>query len=78
MDEIHWHLSYQGCGFCFACDPSCSQEIIDIFAGAGCSGAVVGTVDDSMQMKLTDGESTEVLFDFEKDIITGVKVVPRD
>ena len=74
VDETHWHLTYQGCGFCFACEPEHSQEIIDIFEGVGCAGAVVGKVDDSKQMKLTDGTDTGVLFDFEKDIITGIKV----
>ena len=73
VDPIRWHLSYQGCGFCFACPPENSQEIIDIFSKVSCEGAVVGKVDDSRKLKLTDGKDTEVLFDFAKDIITGCK-----
>ncbi len=71
VDPIRWHLSYQGCGFCFACPPECSQEIIDIFSKVNCQGAVVGKVDGSRELRITDGKETTVLFDFSKDIITG-------
>ncbi len=71
VDPIRWHLTYQGCGFCFACPPEHSHEIIDIFSRVSCKGAVVGKVDDSRQLKLTDGITTQILFDFSKDIITG-------
>ena len=74
VDDIKWALSYQGCGFVFACPPENSQRIIEIFAEVGCDGAVVGKVDDSKILKLTDGQDSVVLFDFSKDIITGVKI----
>lgn len=73
VDEVHWHLTYQGCGFCFACNPMCSQEIIDIFAAVGCEGAVVGKVDGSHVLRLTDGTDDVVLFDFDDEIITGIR-----
>ena len=73
VDEVKWYLSYQGCGFCFACSPENSQEIIDIFKEVGCEGAVVGKVDDTRKMKITDGVDTAVLFDFDKEIITGCR-----
>lgn len=74
VDPIEWSKIYQGCGFVFSCDPSHSQEIIDLFAQVCCAGAVVGKVDDSNVLKITDGKQTVTLFDFDKDIITGVKV----
>jgi len=74
VDEIRWAKTYQGCGFVFACDPANSQEIIEIFSKTGCTGAVVGKVDSTKVLKLTDGNDTVDLFDFGKDIITGVKV----
>lgn len=77
VDPVRWHLSYQGCGFCFACPPENSQEIIDIFREVGCEGAVVGKVDSSRQLKITDGVDTAVLFDFEKEIITGCRPKER-
>jgi len=74
VDECKWATAYFGCAFVFACDPAHSQEIIDVFAEVACAGAVVGKVDDSLQLKLTDGNETGVLFDFSKDIVTGIKV----
>lgn len=73
VDDIRWYLSYQGCGFCFACPPENSDEIIRIFAEVGCKGAVVGKVDDSKKLRITDGRDTTVLFDFENEIITGCR-----
>ncbi len=74
VDECKWATTYYGCAFVFSCDPDCSQRIIDVFEKVGCAGAVVGKIDDSKLLRLTDGSDTEVLFDFEKDIITGVQV----
>ena len=74
IDECRWATTYYGCAFVFACPPENSQRIIDIFSEVSCAGAVVGKVDDSKQLKLTDGTETQTLFDFSKDIITGVKV----
>ena len=74
VDEYKWAVTYYGCAFVFACDPEHSQEIIDIFSEVSCAGAVVGKVDDSKILKITDGEDTGILFDFTKDIVTGVRV----
>ena len=74
VDEMKWATAYMGCAFVFSCDPSCSQQVIDIFSKVSCAGAVVGKVDDTGVFKITDGADTKVLFDFSKDIITGVKV----
>ncbi len=74
VDDIKWATTYYGCAFVFSCDPMHSQEIIDIFSEVGCAGAVVGKVDDCHKLILTDGDDSEVLFDFTRDIVTGVKV----
>ena len=73
VDSILWHLAYQGCGFVFACPPEHSEEIIGLFEEVGCEGAVVGSVDDTRILRITDGRDTEILFDFEKDAITGCR-----
>ena len=77
VDDVRWYLSYQGCGFCFACPPENSAEIIDIFSKVGCQGAVVGKVDDSRKLRITDGTDETVLFDFDSDIITGCRPKER-
>jgi len=73
VGEIQWVTTYQGCGFVFSCSPEHSEEIISIFDSVCCSGAVVGMVDGTGVMRLeADGESS-VVFDFSKDVITGIR-----
>ncbi len=71
VDQIQWILTYQGCGFVFACPPENSQRVIDMFSTVGCDGAVVGNINDSMKLTLTDNGESRLLFDFKTDIITG-------
>ncbi len=73
VDEVLWAKTYQGCGFVFTCDPSCSRAIIELFEDVGCRGAVVGKVDSSRKLVIKDSDDSYVLFDFSKDIITGIK-----
>jgi uncharacterized protein len=68
-----WLKSYQGLGYVITCDPKNSKTIIDLFASVGVTGAVVGTIDDTKVEKVTDGTDTEVLFDFNSEILTGCK-----
>ncbi len=77
VDPLRWTKTYQGCGFVFSCRPECSAEIISIFSRVGCEGAVVGKVDDSGVLRITDGDETATVFDFSKDIITGCVVRRR-
>jgi len=70
-DVIQWMLTYQGCGFAFSCRPENSQRLIDLFRTVEVDAAVVGKVDDSRKLVLRSGNSSKVLFDFSKDIITG-------
>jgi putative methanogenesis marker protein 2 len=70
-DLIRWLLAYQGCGFVYACPPENSARVIEIFSKAGCTGAAVGRIDSSLELKLILGNESGVLFDFSKDIITG-------
>ncbi|MBP5203509.1 MAG: methanogenesis marker 2 protein [Candidatus Methanomethylophilaceae archaeon] len=71
VDPIRWALTYQGCGFVFSCAPDRSGEIISMFSEVGCEGAVVGAVDGTRRLRITDGIDTAVVFDFSTDIITG-------
>ena len=71
VDPIRWALTYQGCGFVFSCPPECSDEVISLFSEVGCEGAVVGKVDGTRCLRITDGIDTATVFDFSTDIITG-------
>lgn len=77
VDLIRWVLSYQGCGFVFACPPENSDEVIRLFAEVGCTGAVVGSVNPGRKLKLVRGGESRVLFDFETEIISGCVPIRR-
>ena len=66
-----WLKSYQGCGFVVTAPPECSSKVLEAFAEVGVEGAVVGKVDASSLLVLSQGEERRTLFDFTKDIITG-------
>lgn len=72
-DFVKWLLAYQGCAFVYSCPPESSAEVIEIFEKVGCKGAVVGKVDDTKVFKLKYNGEEGVLFDFNKDIITGCR-----
>lgn len=71
VDLIQWILTYQGCGFVFTCPPRNSERIIEIFKNVKVDGAVVGKVNSGSILDLRMGSENKVLFDFDKDIITG-------
>ncbi|NLT37702.1 MAG: methanogenesis marker 2 protein [Methanomassiliicoccus sp.] len=71
VDFEQWLLAYQGCGFTITCDPGCSREIIEIFDTVGITAAVVGMVNDTNELVISDNESTAVVFDLKHDVITG-------
>jgi hypothetical protein len=69
----HWLKMYQGCGFVVTSNTENSGEIIKLFEAVGLSAAIVGSIDASNKLYITDGRTTKLLFDFDKDRITGVK-----
>jgi putative methanogenesis marker protein 2 len=72
VDFIHWLKVYQGCGFVLTCDPGNSEEIISLFEQVGISANVAGKINNTDRFKITDGDDTKILFDFDQDKITGV------
>ena len=73
VDFVQFVKSYQGCGFVVTAKPEWSQKVIDLFAGVGVTGSVVGKVDASAKLVLKQGAEEKTLFDFSKEIITGCK-----
>jgi selenophosphate synthetase-related protein len=71
VDVIQWFLTYQGYGFALSCKPKNSKRLIDLFKTVGVDAAVVGKVDDSLELVLRSGNESRVLFNFCKEIITG-------
>lgn len=73
VNFIQWLKVYQGCGFVVTCNPNDSEEVLKLFEGVGLTAKVVGNITDDMKLRITDGKENDILFDFEKDVITGCK-----
>ncbi len=67
-----WLLSFQSFGFVLSADPRFSPHIIDLFKEREIDAAVIGRVADGRKVTVTRGTDSRVLFDFEKDRITGI------
>jgi putative methanogenesis marker protein 2 len=79
VDFAQWLKSYQGCGFVLTAAAKNSAKVLQAFAEEGVDGAVVGKVDSSPLLRLRTEDEEAVLFDFDKDVITGCSpaLLPR-
>jgi len=73
VDLLQWLKSYQGCGYVVTCDPSNSQRISEMYASVNVTSAIIGKVTEEQKLIVKQGDQTAVMFDFEKDIITGCR-----
>ncbi len=73
VDFVQWLKAYQGCGFVVTAPPRNSEEIIRMFKAVQAEAAVVGTVSGGSKLVIHQANEKAVLFDFDKEIITGCK-----
>lgn len=73
VDISQWLKSYQGFGYVVTCDPANSNKVIDMYASVGITAAVIGKVTEEAKLIIQQGEDSAVMFDFDKEIITGCK-----
>jgi selenophosphate synthetase-related protein len=65
---------YPGTGFVLTVEnDDNAAECIRIFEDAGVATSIVGEVDASKKLKITNGTETATVFDLNKDMITGIK-----
>ncbi|MHC1635240.1 MAG: methanogenesis marker 2 protein [Candidatus Methanospirareceae archaeon] len=70
----HWLKMYPGTGFVLTVeDEKKGEECIEIFKEAKVEAAIVGEVDNSKKLRITDGKDIATVFDFNREIITGIK-----
>lgn len=71
VDFIQWLKAYQGCGFVVTCKPENSKQVMGLYENVKLSAAVVGKVTDENKLKIALKGGKGILFDFNKDVITG-------
>lgn len=67
-----WVMLYPGIGFVVTCKKN-SDEVCRLFRNASISAEVCGKITGDHKYVITDGDEEGLLFDFEKDKITGIK-----
>nr|QNO54426.1 thiamine-monophosphate kinase [Methanosarcinales archaeon ANME-1 ERB7] len=73
-----WLKMYPGTGFVLTVEKDDNAaECIRIFEDAGVATSIVGEVDASKKLKITNGTETATVFDLNKDMITGIKGRPQ-
>jgi len=73
LDFVHWITIYQGSGFVLTCKPENYSIIEEVLEEAGLTVRNVGEVTDGPEFKLQYRGRTEILFNFSKESITGIK-----
>ncbi len=73
VELVQWLKSYQGCGYVVTCDPANSPKVVDMYATVGVTGAVIGKVTEEPKLIVNQGDKSAIMFDFDKDVITGCK-----
>ena len=72
INLIDWIHCFQSFGFILAVKPEHTREVREVFAKREIDAAVVGKVTSSSVVNIINGDEKRVLFDFQKDEITGI------
>ena len=67
-----WLLSFMSYGFVLAVAPENSAQVLGLFNERGLAAAVIGRVTAEPVVRLRCQDASEVLFDFSREIITGI------
>ena len=69
-----WLKIYPGTGFVLTVENGeKGSKCIEIFRAAGITASIIGEIDASKRLRITDGEEIATVFDFNSDIITGIR-----
>jgi selenophosphate synthetase-related protein len=71
-----WVLCFQSFGFLLSVPPGNERRVMEIFSQRSIDTAVIGEVTNSRQVILKKGQDRKVLFDLERETITGISAKP--
>jgi len=72
IDITQWLKVHPATGFIVTALPENEFEVIDLFKKAGYAAANIGVVDDSSKLKICYENKCATVFDFSKDVVTGI------
>ncbi|VUT23536.1 MAG: methanogenesis marker 2 protein [Candidatus Methanolliviera sp. GoM_oil] len=73
LEMEQWLKMYPGMGFVVTCKKKDTAEVITVFKDHLLDAKRIGEIIEGRKLIVQDGEETEILFDIEKDGITGIK-----
>jgi uncharacterized protein len=68
-----WILCFQSFGFILSVSPHHAGDVVSLFSEHDVTAAVVGRVEDGSRVRLRSGNCNETLFDFSREVITGIR-----
>jgi hypothetical protein len=72
VELVHWLKVYPGFGFVLCAEKNKSSKCRGKFIERGVSAREIGTIDRSMKIKIAEENKEKVVFDLEKECITGL------
>jgi len=73
LDLMSWLKMYPGMGFVVTTKPEKAREVLEVFQRRGLTAAVIGRVTEERRLVICSGCEETVLFDLEKECVTGIK-----
>ncbi|HII05956.1 MAG TPA: methanogenesis marker 2 protein [Methanotrichaceae archaeon] len=73
MDMASWQKMYPGMGFVVTAPPKKAEEVARVFRDRGLTAAVIGRVTKERRLEIVSGGEKAVLFDFKREVITGIR-----
>ncbi|MHC1631336.1 MAG: methanogenesis marker 2 protein [Methanotrichaceae archaeon] len=70
---VSWQKMYPGMGFVVTTASQNSDQVIQVFEERGLTAAKIGDIIEDQRLEIVSGVDKEVLFDFQRDQITGIR-----
>jgi uncharacterized protein len=72
IDFEKWIICFQSYGFILSVEPELTPSVLNLFQKVNVAASVVGQVTDTHHVIINNGVDQAILFDFNKDKITGI------
>jgi putative methanogenesis marker protein 2 len=72
LDLASWLKMYPGMGFVVTAKPEDAQAVLEVFERRGLTARIIGRVTEERKLVIAQGEEEFVLFDLEKECVTGI------
>jgi len=72
LELASWLKMYPGMGFVVTTQPENAEKVLEVFERRGLTARVIGQVTDARKLVIRQGSEETVLFDLEKECVTGI------